>query len=208
MKFRNIKIGVQLIIAFMAMLSFVTGLGVLSYLQTEKIHQQTEILYNHPLKVRRAIGSLNSNILSMRLGTRDLMLATTEDQRSDAIRSIEVAATIAEREFNEIRVHYLGPQSDVDDAYNAFLNWNITRKENLSLSLAGQLEKVKANIHSTGNVGKLRDIMLRKIELIDTYALNKGKSIYENSEQLKSELNNQLISIVVIFLLLSVIISY
>lgn len=46
-----------------------------SFYQNEKLNEQTEILYQHPLLVRRAIDDLNNNIYFIQIAQRDLILA-------------------------------------------------------------------------------------------------------------------------------------
>ena len=71
MNLKNLKISTQLKIGFAAMLLFVIVLGIVSYLQTDKIHQQTEDMYNHPLVVRRTIGFLERDIYAIRVDITD-----------------------------------------------------------------------------------------------------------------------------------------
>ena len=117
MKLENLKIGTQLKLGFATVLFFVIVLGVVSYLQSNQIQQQTEIIYNHPLKVRMAIGSLQSDILGMRLSTRDLMLAKSDKEKQDAIQSMELAAVDVIKQFDVLDELYLGPRSDIEEAY-------------------------------------------------------------------------------------------
>lgn len=207
MKIKNLKIGTQLMLGFAAMLIFVIVLGVVSYIQTDKISKQGEILNDHPLKVRRAIGTLEADILKMRLATRDLMLAKTEVEKQNAIQETELAAADAHLQFGVLKTQYLGPTSDVDEAYNAFVRWKTAREENKILSLSGEIEKVKASVLSTGDVGNYREQMLAKIKIVDNFARNKTDELYTISQDLNNQLNRQLILIVLCILLLSVLIT-
>ena len=78
------------------MMLFTTVLGVVSFLQAAKIHAQTETMYNHPLQVRRTIGILETDILRMRLGARDMMLATSDTERQAILQEVEMAKSDAE----------------------------------------------------------------------------------------------------------------
>jgi signal transduction histidine kinase/CheY-like chemotaxis protein len=206
MKIKNLKIGTQLMLGFATMLIFVVMLGVISYDQSGKIADQGEIMNDHPLKVRRAIGTLEADILKMRLATRDLMLAKTEVEKQDAIQLTELAAANAHLQFGILKTQYLGPASDVDEAYNAFVSWKTAREEIAKLALSGEIEKVKASILSTGTVGIYREQMLAKIKVIDNFARNKTDELFSNSQELNNQLNKQLILIVLSILLLSILI--
>lgn len=208
MKVKNLKIGTQLLLGFACMLVFVVLLGLVALFDSNKIHQQTDLIYNHPLKVRRAIGALEADILTMRLGTRDLMLAVNDSERSEANRMIEVAAENAREKFGILKTQYLGPVTHVDEAYNAFIRWESDRRENLKLAEAGNIEKVKKSFSSTGEVGKLRDDMLQKIKIIDDFALNKTDALYSNSDKIKDSLTLRLVLLVASVLLLMAFISF
>ena len=205
---KNLKIGTQLRLGFAAMLLFVIVLGVVSYLQSGKIHEQTETMYSHPLKVRRAIGSLQFNIQSIRIGERDLLLANNDQEKQDAVQLMELFVAEAFQQFNIMYELYLGPRTDIDEAYKAFINWNTSRNENTKLVLSGDIEKAKKNIFTEGRVRNYREIMMAKIKIIDDFATQKGDTLFANSSTLMNTLNNQLILLITTILWLSLFISY
>lgn len=75
MWFRNMKISIKLSLGFAIILVFVLIIGVVAYVQTELLNQQTVTMYNHPLQVRRAIDSLKLDVSDMRIGMKDLLLS-------------------------------------------------------------------------------------------------------------------------------------
>ena len=202
MKLKDLKIGTQLILCFVVMFAFVIILGVASYRQSDEIQQLTENIYKHPLKVRKAIGNLDVDVLKMRLGTRDLMLAVNDREKQAAIQSIELSAADAEDQFEILKISYLGNESDVIDAHNAFIKWKTIRQDNIKLALAKEVEKVKESVSLTGIVGIYRDQMLVKIKKIDDFTVRNGDSLFENSVLLKNSLNLQLIYMMIFILLL------
>jgi len=208
MKFKDLKIGVQLTLGFAVMLLFVIVLSFVSFKQNEQLHGQFETLYNHPFKVREALGNLEADILTMRLATRDLMLATNEDEKMVARQHLEVAKAGVEKEFKIIQDAYLGPKRDVDAAYKAFLNWNTARQDNLKAIEKGNNEKVKESVRSTGSVGALRDDMLNKIDVMSEFAIAKAIALDLNSDEVRSHLINQLWIITLVFVFISFFIIY
>jgi signal transduction histidine kinase/CheY-like chemotaxis protein/HAMP domain-containing protein len=208
MRLRDFKIGTQFVLCFTVMFVFIIVLGVVSCNQSNRIHQQTELIYNHPFKVRQAIGSLRVDILTMRLGTRDLMLSVNSKQKQDAIELIELSAVDAEEQFDVLKESYLGDRSDVEKAHKAFLRWKTIRQENIKLALAEDDEKVKESVSSTGAVGNYRDQMLAKIDVIDDFTTHKGDFLFKNSIELKDSLNRQLLFLVIVILLLMLVVTY
>ncbi len=208
MNIKNLKIGTQIGIGFAALFLFVIVLGGLSYWQTDQIALQTETIFDHPMQVRVAIGRLEADVLSMRLGTRDLILANADAERQDALQLIEVSSADALQQFDVLYSQYLGPRSDIDEAYKAFMNWKIALEENARLAFSGEIEKVKESILSTGTVGVYSERMMTEIKNIDDFALTKSNSLYEKSFKLSNTLHWQLVFIVFTVLILSMLVYY
>ena len=205
---KNLKIGTQLRLGFAAMLLFVMILGFVSYQQSGRIHLQTETLYNHPLKVRRAIGSLQFDIQTVRIGERDLLLANSDQEKQEAVQMMELSVAHAFQQFTVLYDQYLGPRNDIEEAYEAFINWNTSRNENTELVLSGNIEKAKHNILTNGSVRIHRDLMMAKIKIIDDFATKKGDTLFADSSTLKNTLGNQLITLIATLIWLSLFISY
>jgi PAS domain S-box-containing protein len=208
MNLKDLRIGTQLQLGFAVMLLFVIALGLVAYWQTDKIQQQTEDMYNHPLPVIAAISKLQSDVLNMRLNTRDLMLATSDQEKQITIQSVELASADALQQLNVLKDKYLGPRSDIDEAHKAFIRWNTARVENNKLILSGEIEQVRKNISSTGFVGIYREQMMDKINIIDEFATKKADTLYASSNDLNDSLNNQLIVLLIVIILLSILINY
>ena len=206
-KIANIRIRTQLITGFAVILLFVAALGTTAYIQNGQLFKQTQILYMHSLQVRRSIDLLNSNILTMRLGQRDLMLASNQEEQQAAIQMMSLAAADVEKQFGTVEELYLGSPEDVRNAYQAYLTWNTARQENIDLALSGDIAQVKINVQSEGKVGSYRELMLEKIKNIDQISLEKGDELYNNSVALEGSLNGQMILLIAAILLVSAAIS-
>lgn len=204
MKLKNIKISTQLHLGFSLVLFLVLILGAVSYNQTHQIHLQTETMYNHPLSVQRALGHLTADILSMRVSTRDLMLAKNKQEQQDAILLIDVSSADAFQQFNTLNASYLGPAADVEAAFKSFVLWEAARAANIKLALSGDIETVKRNILPTGEVGLYRNQMLEDIEKLHDFARQKADSLYTDSKNIETLMKNQLALLVstIIFLAL------
>ena len=205
MNLKNLKISAQLILGFTIVIVFVLFLGGVSNYQTDKISEQTTLIYEHPMKVQRAVVELKNDILQMRLGTRDLMLAANDDEKQNSVQMIEVAKADALLQFDTLRHYYLGPKLDVDGASVAFINWNSARELNNLLAKSGNIETVKQSIAQNGKVGILRTKMLNEIDHIDSFAKAKSYALYQSSIKLNNDLDIQLMLLVagiVIFILI------
>ena len=208
MKLGNFKIGSQLLAGFALLLIFVILLGILSYRQTQRLHDQMGMIYNHPLQVRRALGHLNTEIMKIRMGTRDLLLASDHADEEKAMQSIAVARAHVMEQFAVLRQRSLGPQQNIDNAYNAFLEWETAREERHKLARSGKIEEARKNLFASNSIGILRNRMLASIQKIDNFSKDKGDSLYDTSKKLQSSLNMQLLAFICIILMFSILITY
>ena len=206
MKLKDLKIGTQLILGFTIMLIFVVVLGLVSNRQADEIHHQTESIYNRPLQLKRAVSTIKIDILNMRIGTRDLMVASTDEEKQNAIQSMQFAEADVMVQFDILNKKYMGPKSDVDQAYKAFLNWKIAREVNTKLALAGKTEEVKENILPTGKIGKYREQLMSRINVIDNFEQKMSEQLYANSIKLRDSLNVQLLLLVALIIIFSIFI--
>jgi len=208
MRVKDFNISTQLKIGFLFNILFIIIIGVISVLHSYQLGDQTDNLYNHPFQVRTAIGKLNADVLSMRLATRDLLINKTDQDKRNALQLMELSAQDAKIQFDILKDKYLGPTSDVEAAYSAFVKWKVARDANTSMALAGNINPIIESIRSTGEVGILRDDMLRKIKVIDDFAKNKAIQFYADTIELKNKINLELLLLIAAILLITIIGSY
>ena len=208
MRVKDFNISTQLKIGFLFNILFIIIIGVISVLHSYQLGDQTDNLYNHPFQVRTAIGKLNADVLSMRLATRDLLINKTDQDKRNALQLMELSAQDAKIQFDILKDKYLGPTSDVEAAYSAFVKWKVARDANTSMALAGNINPIIESIRSTGEVGILRDDMLRKIKVIDDFAKNKAIQFYADTIELKNKMNLELLLLIAAILLITIIGSY
>lgn len=208
MRLRDVKVRTQILVGFSVILLFVVALGITSYQQTDRLSEQMRTMYNHPFKVRRALGALTADLLNMRVSQRDLMLADTPDDQQAAIQAMKIAEKDAESQFEILKSQYLGPPSDVENAYDAFSAWVISRQNNTDLVLAGNMDKAKQNMTATGSTGVYRDQMFARIKIIDDYSRKKTDALMATSDELNRVLHRQLEVMVIVILIFSCCIGY
>ena len=205
---KNLKIATQLILGFATMLFFVIVLGAISYLQSDKIHLQTETMYNHPLKTRRAIEEIRASILFMRINIRDYLLAEDAKACQSILNDMAVNQAAVPMEIEKLRQCYLGPQSDIDDFFREFTKWVFIREISIRLVDAGKLKEARLR-HVTGGIAPTQALkVLGALKKISDFAINKGDELYAHSAALKNSLQTQLILLVAAILLLSLVINY
>jgi signal transduction histidine kinase/CheY-like chemotaxis protein/HAMP domain-containing protein len=208
MNLKNLKIGDQLKLGFALLLLFVAVLGVVSYIETARIHLQTETIYNHPLKVRRVLGEIYGSVLLIRLNIKDFLLAEDAKDRQMILSDMAVNHSNVHDGIEKLRQAYLGPEADIDDFAREFAKWASIQEESIRMVNAGRLAEVKLR-HRPGGISLAQaQLVLGKWERISDFAINKAKALYITSGELQSSLSRQLIILVAATLLLSTIIIY
>ncbi len=207
MKLRDMRISTQLAAGSGVILGFVLLIGAVSFLQSAQIFNQVETIYNHPFQVSRAISAFTSDVLEAQLGMRDLLLASSEQERHAAVELMEISVADVELQFVILRERYLGPESDIDEAHSSFIGWNIARQENVNLIQNGEIKKAQESIFPDGKLGTHRTVMAEKINTLSDFANAKAESLYANAASLQQSLRLQLAILVAAMLLLSYVIT-
>ena len=206
MWFKNMKISIKLSLGFAIILFFVLLIGAAAYVQADRLFQQTETMYNHPLQGRRAIDFLKIDVSDMRINMRDLLLSSNDQEEINAIQAIELASLDADKQFEIIKTQYLGPQSDIDELYQNYTIWKTAHDKNIDLVLSGEREEAQKNILDNGAIGSDRNKLLASIDNIDKFAQNKADTLYQAAVDLNKTLNRQIVIITAAILLLSILI--
>ncbi|MCX6690639.1 MAG: response regulator [Methanoregula sp.] len=170
--------------------------------------QETKGLYEHPLQVRRAIGDLDVDILTMHRGMKDLVTAANEQEREQIIQDISTKEVDANRQFDILYARYLGPKSDIDAAYNDFVQWNAIRTETIRLLRAGNTAEAANRTKLTGVGGAKADKVMGDIKTISDFSLNRGDEFYQAAQQHNVDLVQRLGLLLGIILLLALLVSY
>ena len=205
----NLKIQTQLQLGFAIIFLLVLGLGWVAYIQTDRIAEQTSQLYDHPLKVRRAIGKLTADVLEMHSNMMKwVLVSANETETAEIMSDIETCQSDAFDQLAILASQYLGPQSDVALAKQKFIKWNTLRDETIRLLREGQLAEAQARTLCGGPEGLQAHAALDALGKIDAFALNKGDEFFANSQSLKARLNLHLLFLVAAILFLILAINY
>lgn len=205
-KIADLKIGIQLKISFGIILLLIIMLGAVSWNQSDRLAQQTDDLYEHPLKVRRALGELEADILTLQLEYRNLLLAGDERVKQTAQVNTDLSRANAERNFEILSDRYLGPPSDVVEARTAFLKWVSLLDADSELAKSGKISEALSRLERPGDLVKERERMLAAVSRISAFAANKADQLHANSVELKRSLDRQLAFMVFGFLALALLV--
>ena len=206
MNLRNLKISTLLIIGFIIMLSLVIVTGILSTKQNNELAQQTETIYNHPLKVRRAISSFRLDVHIMHQSIEDMLLAANIKGITESDNTIQQTEINAFEQIEVFNQAYLGPHQQVVELKEAFIKWNLILDETTRKIRNNDKREVIDLIKENGEEKKLQLEVLAKLQKIDEFAFKKAEEIYKTSKARRDVMNiqNNLISVIGIIITLIV----
>jgi len=202
MKFDNFKIANQLRIALFFIFFAVLLLGGNSWYQANTQWKHTQSLFNHPHKVRQAISGLETDIFALDRNTKNFIQAGTVEERQDILQRLSETSTDINRRFRILRSQYLGPKTDIQEMEEDFDKWNRMMNEVIDLVRSGKnkmaLEMTTSGVREEANLSQL----LNKIQTIDKFADQKAIEFYQNAQNEKKRLKQQL------FLLMGIILTF
>jgi signal transduction histidine kinase/DNA-binding response OmpR family regulator/HAMP domain-containing protein len=202
MKFSNLKIGIQLLLSFSVIILLIAIFGILSNRQTSKIHEQTEIIFNHPFQIRMAVGNLKADVYAIHRDIKDLFIAENETEISANLYRIDEWDADAIKQIEILSNYYLGEKSEVDSIKKDFIIWKSMRQETILLFKSGNITEAANRTQSGGTAGKKVEEILSSIEKVANFAENKGKTLFNASEKMKNELTIQLVIIILAIIIL------
>lgn len=208
MKLSDMKVSVQLALGLLCILCFVVLLGIVAYVQEERLWEETKGLYDHPLQVRRAIAETEVSILIMQRGMKDLILTGNESERRQILLDIDAADAHTQQQLEVLYDRYLGPRSDVDRLQTHLMQWRSIRAETIRLVQSHQYQEATDRIKPSGICNVHVGLLTADIRAISDFAKKRGDLFFQTAEQEKNDLIIRLGIILTIILLLTITVSY
>ena len=206
-KLSDLKIVRQLEISFGIIFVLFVILGANSWLQSNKLAQQTSDLYEHPMVVRRAIGELETDVRSIRLEFLNILRATRDQEKQDAMINVAKYQADATSQFETIKDQYLGPKTDVEEALRLFLRWTALQEEFKGMVRAGKSLDELNRFDDSVDLGKAGELVFDSIKKIDLFAINKAEQFFNTTLEVKRSLDvQQMILLICILALITLIV--
>lgn len=202
MKIDNLKTEVQLRFGFGIILFLILISGILTWIQNDKLAQQINVIYRHPLTVQRALGDIKSNVLFIQIAKKNHnhnewnlmpLQSEFESKSSDTHEKIDIL-------FDR----YLGPHSDIDLLHNYLESWMVTNNEQIRFIHSDKLDNKLDEISSISD--HQFNLIIYQINKINQFARNKADEILTNSNHLQRQLKINTLSVIIISLIISLLI--
>jgi methyl-accepting chemotaxis protein len=172
----------------------------------DRLATMTEMLYKHPMTVTNAILTADGNIVRMHRSMKDVALAKSPEDIDKAVAAVDDYEKKVLSDMATVKTAFLGPQKMVDDILASINAWKPIRDHVIALKRQGKDDEA-AQITKNEGAAKVADIKATVTALKD-WAQAKGKSFFENAEQVRSTTIWLFISISIVAATLGVGIGY
>jgi len=208
MRVSDMTIGTQLRLGLGLILLLVLGLGGLSLLQADRLWLQTSTMYDHPLRVQRAVSTLEGTVDYIPLQMRNLLLARDRHETEELLQHIVVKKAVIDQQLAVMYKSYLGPRGDLDTLQQEIAKWHALREETIRLLQAGKTKEAIDRFRPGGILKNQADLVRASLDKVDTFARNKADQLYRNAARQKELLQHWLAGIAAVAVLLSLSITW
>jgi signal transduction histidine kinase len=204
MNFKDLKIRTQLNLGFGLILLIILSMGLIAWRQSGRIHEQVELIYDHPLQVSRAIGELRSDLLF--INAKILLLGNTASKSEELklVEEIRAHERNANRQIEILYDRYLGSKDALDQVRKDFEKFSVDFVEFIRLYQDKNIEEVNARMQAFSVANNEFTGMLSDLDILYKYAGQKSLELYDTSGSIYSALNIRLL----IFIIISLIITF
>jgi len=191
MRFRDIKIEKQfwIIIVFIFLVVFL--LGSISLHQSDSLWKQTQNLYEHPLKVSRAISGLKTGIITLDRDMKDYLKETDREKQNIILQNLNNAQADISHRLDVLYKYYRGPKSDIQKIENNFNNLKVNADQIIRLVGAGEKNNAQELVNLNNN-GFVTSQLLQGIHTIGLTAKQKANQFYQKAQNNKNTLKRQM----------------
>ncbi len=168
----RLNISTRLIIVTAAIFFAILIISVITVMQSRDAARITEEIFYHPYTVSNAIGKIETNIVAMHRSMKDVALSSSENELNQAVSAVNDYEQRVLENFKIVFDRFLGEKSNIDAAYNAFIEWRAIRNEVIELTKKGDHEAAYAITKGKG--ARHVDLMFAKITDMVEYVNNKA----------------------------------
>ncbi len=208
MRLKDLSIRVQIGTAFGIILLILVLFSVTTRRQNNIMWKQVNDFYNHHLAMRTAIGGVESDVISMNMGMKELFLENDDKKIQDILQNIDIREIDAQKRFNILRQDYVGPSSLINKAYNDFIRWKVIRGNIIDLLRNGQKDEALKTMERSEGGGNNVEKFMKKVSDISIIFKNNAYSDYQRAIQNRKTSATRMLIVVGAFFILLLIIFY
>ncbi len=210
MQIKDLKIGTQLSTGFSILLLLVIVLGIISHQQTNKIHKQIELIYNHPLKVRSAVGEIMASSNQLHWAMETALSFDDYESMKPFVKIMEENDSKIQHNLDVLNEVFLGPRELIDKFRIVITECKKNRDLVFHLIQSGNWQQVEeVNIHKGTVLGSEHmNEIYGMIEEISQFAFQKADELQDHSHRLNNNLDMQLLVVILSMIIIAMFINY
>ncbi len=194
--------------SFLIIFLMVILLGFISWRQTNTLWHQTKNLYEHPIQVKKALSSLESDIIFNNLMIKNYLTAKNTIEKQKILQTIKETQTDIKQQLKILNKEYLGSKTDIKNLADNFSRWDVIMDDIIDLVRAGKTNEAKKITGLNGIEGKHVNQLLSSIHSVNSFSSNKADELFLTAKHKKSQLNIQLLILTLIILISILLINY
>ena len=208
MKLKNLSIRIQIGIAFGVILLILVLFAGAARKQNNTMWNQLNDFYNHHLAMRQAIGGIESDVITMEMGMKELFLIKDKQKFQDILQNINLREADAQKRFTILRRKYVGPSDFINKAQNDFIRWKAVRSNIIRLLRNGQRDNAREAMNSSENGENNVAKFMKEVSDISTFFKNNTNSDYQRAIQKRKSSATRMLIVLGVFFILLLIIFY
>ncbi|HZW50106.1 MAG TPA: response regulator [Bacillota bacterium] len=182
MKIKNMQISRQINLSLAAIFLIIIILAVSALASMEGLWSNTNSLYDHSLIVRWAVGSIETDVLTIHRNMMQMVMEKNQQEADALILEIDALEADAYRQVDVFYASYIGPKNDIDETSDAMTQWKTIRTETLLLLRAGQNDEAYNRVEAGGVGGKQADLVMSNLDRISDFASSKTVEFYHAAQ--------------------------
>lgn len=204
MKFKDIKISMQINMVFGFILLLAIIIESFSLYNAERLWQNTQELYNHPLTVQQTLAKIQTDVSQMQLEMNNLLLNENKQEIQEKMTAIDTYENDILTQLDILYSAYLGPSSNIDNIYNSLIDYKTIRNDIIRIYQQGNTAEALKMDGFDGVGGLKAQEVMNDIALVKDFARNKAEQFYNDAIRHKN-INTTLLVIIFITILIFLI---
>ena len=197
---KRMNISTRLILVFSIVILAIVIISISTVIQLKNSAVISRNIIEHPYIVSNTIRDIEVNIVAMHRSMKDVVLAKYQEEIATAIAIVNEYEQRALVNFNIVFERFLGNKTDVEDAYNTFLDWRIIRDEVIDLVQNGDRDSAIAITQGKGS--RQVELIFEKINGLLIFADQKAKAYRDEAySQHRLHIRNFIIFVSIMILL-------
>ena len=196
-----------LILSFFTLIILITTLGISQIVQYDTVSSITKKMYEHPFTTINTTRSINTDIIKMHRGMKDVTLSNNMKEAFQAYIQVDQLEQKILDNFKLLHKRYLGDLKEVQRAEKRFRQWRPIREEIYRLVKKNKAKKAAQITKSKG--ARYVQTLTEDMDGLISYASNKAVVFLQKSrDEAQSEKHKHILILIAIIIFSLVIVFF